>query len=791
MQKRHRFALLSFLALGSAAPARADEVGSILEVLEENVVTGASRSAERAGDAPATSTTITAEQLRRYGIRRLDEALNYLSLGMFAHDRMSTAEVGARGVAVSRDSNGHVLVVLDGVIVNEQGGGAAFLHDIPLDVVDHIEVILGPGSVLYGAQAMLGVINIVTKSSKDYDGYHAVTSFGFSPPLDSNGNVQGPRGFSSLGYENHYSLGVGRSFELFGETGGVIAEVDLRDFKGPHMSFERQALPGADLGPHAEPGQWGGPVEEQWFSRTLGAYTAVELGGLSFTTRAALTELAMPQMDLFESRAPAAYDDAHNRNAYTLWLSNLRYDERLTPNLTAMARVYFGYSERNNSRFVVGHDARLQGVPLGVVDPEQCPLGPTGPCRKEANFFSRWTGLELQSTYDWFGDGAYTTLVGADGRLRTAAYEFVTFDDGSGLSYGSDPALTRWHAGGHDQADEHAVGAYLQQTLRPWKFLAVNAGVRADFDSRMRGNEAADAISPRAALIGTPNDNLSLKLIYSKAFRAPSFLEQRIVNGRLLPNPDGLDAETVSSFEAASTLRVRGHALTLSGFYADWSNLIELQILNAQAPAASRFENVADIKNYGAGLSYDGSFLDGKLRAGLNSMLAESRRLLSDEQVARNAAYGVGDDVPLAVAPRIYGNAHADYTFAEDTAVAVAAGFMGRRIADQAYFAGDVSNLSPRPEAPAGLELRLALTGSIPGARSVSYTLGGNYSFASRQPFVVGPNQGQPRYLVDTQVPAELALVNRLTVFTGLEFDIDSAVEVPTAASEPRARRKF
>jgi hypothetical protein len=85
----------------------------------------------------------------------------------------------------------------------------------------------------------------------------------------------------------------------------------------------------------------------------------------------------------------------------------------------------------------------------------------------------------------------------------------------------------------------------------------------------------------------------------------------------------------------------------------------------------------------------------------------------------------------------------------------------------------------------------MALTGSIPGARSVSYTFGGNYSFASRQPFVVGPNQGQPRYLVDTQVPAELALVNRLTVFTGLEFDIDSAAEVPATASEPRARRKF
>lgn len=766
-------ATLALLSAAFSAPsARADDVGEILEVLEENVVTGASRSAERATDAPAMSSTITADELRRFGIHRLDQALNFLSLGMFSHDRMSSAEVGARGVALGRDTNSHVLLVLDGMIVNEQAGGTAFLHDIPMELVDHIEVILGPGSVLYGAQAMLGVINVVTKSAKDRDGIDAAASVGVSPPMGADGAVQMPDGFSSLGRDNHYSVGTAHSFRLLKQPATLLAALDFSDFRGPRFSFDRQPLRNVDLGPHAQPGFWGGPVDEQWFRRTAGAYTRLEVGNLSWMSRATVTRLAMPQMDLFESRAPAAYDDPHNANDSTLLLSNLRYQRRITEHLSGMGRVYFGYSRRENTRFVIGHDQLIPGVPLGVVDPEQCPLGPIGPCHKNALFFSRWVGLELQSVYDWKGDGAYTTLVGVDGTMRTSAYEFVTFDVETGKSYGSNPALTRWHAGGHDKADEYALGAYLQQTARPWKFLAFNAGVRADLDSRT--GTGGNAVSPRAALIATPDDRVSFKLIYSKAFRAPSFLELNIVNGRLLPSPGGLSPETVSSFEAASTLKLMGHSLTLGGFYADWSNLIELQIVNAQAPAVSRHSNVANIKNYGGSLSFEGSLAEGRVRLGLNSMMTAAERVLTRAEAARNSAGEGSDTVPLTIAPRVYGNARISYLFGEDTAVALAAGFFGRRIADQAYYGGDRSNLSPRPEASPQLELRAACTGDLPRFQGIGYSVGASYAFGAEQPFVVGPNQGLPRYLASTPSQAELALVNRLTVFAGLDLHFDT-----------------
>jgi outer membrane receptor for ferrienterochelin and colicins len=43
---------------------------------------------------------------------------------------------------------------------------------IPMEMVDHVEVIVGPGSVLYGSSAMLGVINVVTKDSRAFAGTH-------------------------------------------------------------------------------------------------------------------------------------------------------------------------------------------------------------------------------------------------------------------------------------------------------------------------------------------------------------------------------------------------------------------------------------------------------------------------------------------------------------------------------------------------------------------------------------------------------------------------------------------
>src|SRR6185369_13763300 len=95
--------------------ARAEDIADLEGLLDEAVVSTASRAgAQIASTAPATTTTITAEDLRRYGIHSLDEALNFLSLGMIAESPRETVEVGARGVLLSGDFGDHMLLLVDG-----------------------------------------------------------------------------------------------------------------------------------------------------------------------------------------------------------------------------------------------------------------------------------------------------------------------------------------------------------------------------------------------------------------------------------------------------------------------------------------------------------------------------------------------------------------------------------------------------------------------------------------------------------------------------------------------------
>src|SRR5438067_2510619 len=141
------FALALGVALATGAPshARADPTPDLETLLDESIVTTASKSAETATTAPATSSTLTSEDMQRYGIHSLAEAINYLSLGAITFDPLFTAEIGARGVFLKGDQGNHFLLLVDGHTVNEQlAGSARFDHGlgVPTELTDHIEVIL-------------------------------------------------------------------------------------------------------------------------------------------------------------------------------------------------------------------------------------------------------------------------------------------------------------------------------------------------------------------------------------------------------------------------------------------------------------------------------------------------------------------------------------------------------------------------------------------------------------------------------------------------------------------------
>jgi iron complex outermembrane receptor protein len=139
-------------------------------------VTSASKKAENLADAPAAIFVITSEDIRRGGFSSLPEALRMVPGLYVAKVNSHWWTISARGF--SDYLNNKMLVLIDGRSVYTPHFGGVFweLQDIPLDEVNRIEVIRGPGGTLWGANAVNGVINIITKRAEDTQGVAVSTA---------------------------------------------------------------------------------------------------------------------------------------------------------------------------------------------------------------------------------------------------------------------------------------------------------------------------------------------------------------------------------------------------------------------------------------------------------------------------------------------------------------------------------------------------------------------------------------------------------------------------------------
>lgn len=139
-----------------------------LEQLVQREVYGVSRVHERLIDAPASVTVITADEIRSFGYRTLAEALNGVR-GTFVHSDRVYSYLGVRGFAPVGDFNTRVLLLIDGYRANDNVYDQAPLGTegiIDIDLVERIEYIRGPGSLIYGSNAFFGVVNVITKSAR-------------------------------------------------------------------------------------------------------------------------------------------------------------------------------------------------------------------------------------------------------------------------------------------------------------------------------------------------------------------------------------------------------------------------------------------------------------------------------------------------------------------------------------------------------------------------------------------------------------------------------------------------
>ena len=140
-----------------------------LEELMRVPVTSVAGTQQSRFSTPAALSVITAEDMRRAGHRHVAEALRMVP-GMFV-GRINSSSwiVGARGLTGSAITATRYLVLVDGRLVHDPLISATFWDsvDLLIEDIDRIEVIRGPGATLWGVNAMNGVINIITRDSKD------------------------------------------------------------------------------------------------------------------------------------------------------------------------------------------------------------------------------------------------------------------------------------------------------------------------------------------------------------------------------------------------------------------------------------------------------------------------------------------------------------------------------------------------------------------------------------------------------------------------------------------------
>jgi len=180
------FLVISNAALSAdlpVAPAGPDLTAMNFEELaavKVATVFGASKHDQTLNEAPSYVTIITQDEIKKFGYRTLKDILNSVP-GFYTTSDGVYDYIGTRGFNRPGDYGGRFLITVDGHRMNDDifdsaAIGTEFIVDV--DLIDRVEIIRGPGSSLYGDNAVLAVINIITRRGRDFNGAEISGSYG-------------------------------------------------------------------------------------------------------------------------------------------------------------------------------------------------------------------------------------------------------------------------------------------------------------------------------------------------------------------------------------------------------------------------------------------------------------------------------------------------------------------------------------------------------------------------------------------------------------------------------------
>lgn len=149
---------------------------SEIEKLFNNTTDIASKSSLSIKRSPSIISVLSRTEIEKSGAREIIDLLNFIPSIQFNLDIQGSVSFSIKGMPAQ---DGKVLILLDGLEMNENAFGTPqFARQYPIDLIQQIEVIQGPGSSSYGGYASYSVISITTKNATEINGGQIHSSFG-------------------------------------------------------------------------------------------------------------------------------------------------------------------------------------------------------------------------------------------------------------------------------------------------------------------------------------------------------------------------------------------------------------------------------------------------------------------------------------------------------------------------------------------------------------------------------------------------------------------------------------
>jgi len=510
--------LVAALALIVSVCARAQEAGELdemsqfLELLEQQT-TLATKTRLNADFVPGMLSVLDAGQMERRGFRNVWEALASLP-GVLA----SIDETGMRSVSVRGIGNlfepGKVKLLLNGKALNATASATTgTVYDTPVEQVERIEFIRGPGSAVHGEFAYAGVLNVITRKTGEQYAAGADSANGAS--------------FAAI-----YSLG-----ERGGEFSGNI------NFAAVHSNGEDIEVD-SDASAPGDPSYAPGPInnEREIFS------TIVDL---NFGDLNALLQLQQSNRgDYFGSSYLLPPDQRQTVISDTVFSAALSQPYSIDERLGGKWSVNLLHNDTEKNALFLGVAEAFGG------------LGGEDDIRADSKLTERRVEAEIDLQYD----GEQHTLFGELSVSHvevTESSRFINLDPSSNLP---SPTFNEFPGPVDDSLDRGAVSLVLQDEYRIGDSLTLTTGLRYD-----NYEDIDTAVSPRIAMVWRHSDNHVFKAQLARAFRPPSLIE---TGGRL---ESSIDPEINDTVEFGHIYLDNGLTLRNTIFFTRLKDLIVFQ----------------------------------------------------------------------------------------------------------------------------------------------------------------------------------------------------------------------